>query len=303
MALGNLRAAALRGLQHVILGQLPERILRPLILLVLIVVFWVMFPARAIGPDVAMGLNVLAALVAFLTGAWLLRKLRPQELMARPVPEYRAGTWIKAALPLAFVAGMFLINSYTDIISLGIFMSPADVGVYRVVVAGAAMVVFALNALNMIFAPRMARLHALNEMEGLQRLATMSARMALLLAVPVLLLFVFLGKWILGSVFGAAFAGGYQALIILSVGQLANAGMGSVGMLLNMTGHERDTARALGVSAATNVVLNLVLIPLLGINGAASATAISMALWNVIMWRAVYYRLGIQSAAIRFDGG
>ena len=140
-------------------------------------------------------------------------------------------------------------------------------------------------------------------MEGLQRLATMSARMALLLAVPVLLLFVFLGKWILGSVFGAAFAGGYQALIILSVGQLANAGMGSVGMLLNMTGHERDTARAVGVSAATNVVLNLVLIPLLGINGAASATAISMALWNVIMWRAVYYRLGIQRAAIRFDGG
>lgn len=303
VALGNLRGAALSGLQHVILGQLPERILRPLIFLFLIAVFWIMFPAAALGADVAMGLNAFAALVAFLIGAWFLRNVRPEGLTARPVPEYRAGAWIKAVIPLAFVAGMFLLNSRADIICLGIFMSPADVGIYRVVVAGGAMVVFALNALNMIFAPRMARLHAMGEMEGLQRLATMSARMALLLAIPVLLLFVFFGKWILARVFGAPFADGYQALVILGIGQLANAGMGSVGTLLNMTGHERDTARAVGLSAAANIVLNLVLIPILGINGAALATTISMALWNIVMWRAVYYRLGIRSAAIRFDRG
>jgi O-antigen/teichoic acid export membrane protein len=68
-----------------------------------------------------------------------------------------------------------------------------------------------------------------------------------------------------------------------------------------MTRHERDTAKGLAVSAILNVVLNLLLVPLLGIIGAAMATALSLITWNVLLWWAVRQRLGINSLAFDFD--
>jgi len=76
-----------------------------------------------------------------------------------------------------------------------------------------------------------------------------------------------------------------------------NSAAGSVGMLLNMTRYERDTAKGLAVSAILNVVLNLLLIPLLGIIGAAIATAVSLITWKVLLWWVVRWRLGINSLA------
>jgi O-antigen/teichoic acid export membrane protein len=74
-----------------------------------------------------------------------------------------------------------------------------------------------------------------------------------------------------------------------------------VGILLNMTGHERTTAKGRFISTSLNVGLNLLLIPLFGISGAAVATAIALATWNILLWWAVRKQLGINSLA--FDIG
>jgi O-antigen/teichoic acid export membrane protein len=82
-------------------------------------------------------------------------------------------------------------------------------------------------------------------------------------------------------------------LVILCVGQLVNASIGSVGSLLNMTGHERDTMMSVIVGASVNVVLNLVLTPQFGPIGAAIATTVTLIVWNLIMWHKVSTRIGI----------
>ena len=64
-----------------------------------------------------------------------------------------------------------------------------------------------------------------------------------------------------------------------------------------MTGHERDTATGVGIAAAVNVTLNVLLIPLWGIEGAAIATAISLMTWNILLAVWVYRRLGIYTTA------
>ena len=99
-------------------------------------------------------------------------------------------------------------------------------------------------------------------------------------------------------VFGAAYGGSGAALGILAIGQLCDAAFGSVVFLLNMTGHERDTVRGLSIGVVVNALLNLALIPLFGINGAAAATALTLLIWNVLLWRAVRRRLGIDSTAL-----
>ena len=98
--------------------------------------------------------------------------------------------------------------------------------------------------------------------------------------------------------FGEPFAVAYLPLVILLCGQLVNAATGSAGPLLNMTGHERDTARGVAVGAGVSVVLNLLLVPPFGLYGTAAATAASLATWNILLWFAVRRRLGVDSSAV-----
>jgi O-antigen/teichoic acid export membrane protein len=347
IALGNLRGAALRGLRHVVAGLLPEQILRPGLLVLLLLAAVALFPTQPVTPAVAMALHALAAALAFAVGAALLALLRPRPLTRRPqlesallfialalypiqpltpahlalhglafaagaglvylfasrprtqrpCPEYAAQAWLISIVPLALTAGLQIINSQADILVLGLFRTSDDVGVYKVAAQAAMLIPFGLQAVNMVIMPYIARLHAEGDHPRLQRLVTQSARAILALALPLVLAFVFFGDAILAFAFGAEYARGHLALILLSLGQLVNAAMGSVGVLLNMTGHERDTLRGVAVAALANLILNFLLIPPFGLLGAAAATACTFVIWNFLLRRAVWQRIAIESMA------
>jgi O-antigen/teichoic acid export membrane protein len=93
--------------------------------------------------------------------------------------------------------------------------------------------------------------------------------------------------------FGEAFEAGATCLVWLAAGQAVNALCGPVMYLLNMTGHERPAQRIVWAAALVNLALNLWAIPRFGIAGAAVATALSMALWNVAAAVAVKRLLGL----------
>lgn len=297
VALGNLRGAALRGLHKIIQGQLPEFVIRPAILLLLLVIA-LLETGYELTPNRAMAFHVAAALIAFGVGAWMLYINRPPELKGRSSRiEYDSAEWIKSTLPLAFVAGMQMINKHADILILGIFTTGEQVGIYRVVVQGAILVAFGLTAINMVVAPRFARLYSEGDHERLQRLVTLSSRVILLITFVPSALLLFWGEHLLNLVFGAEYTQGYAALVILALGQIGNAAFGSVAFLLNMTGHERDAARGVAIAAILNVALNIACVPFFGMEGAALATALSMIVWNLLLWKMVKERLGVNSTA------
>lgn len=296
-ALGNLRGAALRGLRKVVLGQLPETVLRPAIFILLIIAAILILPEGALDPGKAMVLHVLAAAIAFGIGAWMLWRSKPSELAANPGSNYCSLQWLAAAFPLALIGGLQLVNHHADILMLGMFRSAEEVGIYRVVVAGATVVAFGLQAVTMVVSPYFARLYSQGRKDDLQRLVTLSARAILALSLPSALVLMAFGDVILGALFGGDYAGGATALSILAVGQLASAVMGSVVTLLNMTGHEQDALRATAVAAAVNILLNMILIPFYGIEGAAFASAVTLIIWNVQLHVAVRRRLGIETLA------
>lgn len=297
LGLNNLRMATLRGLGHVVTGQLPEMLFRPAIFILLLVVSAFLLPTN-LSPQWAMGCQVAATGASFLAGAWMLvRRLPLQFETATPVFETRV--WLKSALPFMALAAMQIVNQRTDIIMLGMFRPMAEVGIYQAVSHGAVMVSFVLLAVNMAMAPTIAGLYAQKDMERLQRIVTYSARAILAGTLPLVLVLVFGGRWLLSFFFGEAFGAGANALRILCVGQLFYASMGSVGVILHMTGYERDAAKSVFVSVFLNVVLNYILIPKFGINGAAAATALSLTIWYGLLAWLVLKRLGLQSSIFR----
>jgi len=298
MALTNVRGACLRGLRKVVQGQLPESIIRPALLLTFASI-WVVFlsPDDGLSAQQAMGFYVVAAVIAFGFGAWLLGRSRPAELSKKPTPVYAASAWRKAVVPLALITGLQLINTYADLIMLGIFWTDEEVGIYRAVFQLAFLVTFGLQAMNQVLQPHFARLHQLSEHEQLQRLVTTSARVILLLALPPVGVFVLFGGDVLAWVFGDPFRAGTLALAVLAFGQLINGAMGSVGMLLNMTGHERETVRGVALAAVANIVMNLLLVPPFGMAGAATASALTFVCWNFLLRNSVRKRLGLETLA------
>jgi len=290
----KLQEATVRGLRRVVAAQVPTLVLFPGLFLVFLVMgaTW-----DALSPPRAMSLYCAAAGLALVLAAAIVARSLPPGL-AGATPEYRAREWLSSMLPLSLLAGMQILNSNTDLFMLGVLSSSANVGEYRVAVSGANLVVFMLAAVNQVVAPHAARLHSAGDHVRLQRMVTVSARVVLLSSLPAALVFILFGRFILGFVFGPEYTAAYPALAILCVGQLVNATMGSVGILLNMSGHERDTVRGVAVGFAANVVLNAVLIPPFGIVGAATATASATVIWNLLLHRTVWKRLGIQSSAL-----
>jgi hypothetical protein len=100
------------------------------------------------------------------------------------------------------------------------------------------------------------------------------------------------------TLFGPTFSAGHTALVILVFGHLVRAGTGLVGDLLGLTGHQKLNAWVLALSAVLNVILNALLIPRYGIAGAAAATAVSMAFWNVGLWLLGRRKLGVDTSII-----
>jgi O-antigen/teichoic acid export membrane protein len=192
---------------------------------------------------------------------------------------------------------MFVINNRTDAIMLGIMQGNESVGLYNVANRGAMLISFILVAVNQSLAPSIAKLYAEGNLSKLQSIITKSSRTIIFGSLPIALILIIFGKWFL-LIFGSEFTAAYLTLVILSFGQLINATMGSVGLLLDMTGHERDTAVGVGTTAILNIILNALFIPIWGVNGAAIATAISTIAWNIILFFYVKKRLGITPSIV-----
>ena len=300
VALGNLRGAALRGLRHVVQGQLPEFILRPAFLIALVLSLHFGLSARALTASDAMMLHAVASLVAFAIGAWLLLRARPGELAAGPQSTARSSLWLKSALPLGLVEGMQLINQNFGLIALGIFVNAHEVGLFRVAQQGATFVSFALVAINMAVSPQFARLYAQGDIEKLRGLVKTSARISFLTALPLATILVLFGDPLLKLLFGAEFGASHFPLVILALGQLAYAFAGPAGYLLYMTGHERDVLWSVAISVVINVIVAAILVPELGALGAAISATCAFFVWNGLLAVRVFYRLGFDGTAFAF---
>ena len=68
---------------------------------------------------------------------------------------------------------------------------------------------------------------------------------------------------------------------ILLVCQVINVITGSVINLMTMTKYQKETLYVFSMSLVFNLVLNLVLIPIYGMEGAAWATGITTIVWNI----------------------
>ena len=292
VALLTQRSAALRGLQKIVRGQVPDVVLRPALHSLLL--FVVPMLGLTLGPELAMGLGVVsAAAVLVVAQAMLSRALPEQVRLASPQVDTR--NWWRAAVPMALSQGMFWLQGNLMVLMLGGMVAMAEVGVFRVASSVAIMVAMPVSLFNVVGMPLIARLHAAGDKVRLQRLLSLSSLGMLLGTAALALPFLIAGEPLLVLVFGSEFAASLPILLVLCVAILANAVFGLSANLLNMAGHPGDVTRASLLSVIVLATAAAVLIPWHGGMGAAYAQILASLAWNLPMWRKAKQRLGLDA--------
>lgn len=202
-----------------------------------------------------------------------------------------------SAKPLYITTSMGLLVQWTGVITVGVFLSVEDVALFSVAQRVSLLTSFVLVAVNFVVAPRLASAFAKRDNAQLKSIAILSNRLMILCSIPLLLLMMFYPEYIL-SFFGPEYIGASQILRILAIGQFVNVATGSVGYLLNMTGHEKDMMNVVFLSGPLVLILSGILIPLYGLTGAAIATSIALASQNLLAVYKVKQRLGFNTLNI-----
>lgn len=153
---------------------------------------------------------------------------------------------------------------------------------------------------NSLIQPSVAHLHAKGSLENLDVLLRGSAACVLFCALCGFAVLAIFGSPLMVLLYGENYAAAYSPLLIICLGQLVNVGVGSPGVLLAMTGHERAVLIAALSASLLGVVVTLMLGPIIGANGAATGIAVAVVIHNVMMWLLARVRVGIWTHASFF---
>ncbi|MFA5295043.1 MAG: flippase [Methanoregulaceae archaeon] len=187
----------------------------------------------------------------------------------------------------------FTIFATADTILIGYFLTNADVGIYRVAYQLTGIATLVCIAVNTALFPRISRWNTDNDLPAISSALPKAVTFSLLLAVPIVTGGILLGERLLYFLYGADFVAGTPALGVLLIMQIVSVFVTLQITCLNAMDRPKHSFAATSLAAAINIGLNIILIPLLGILGAALATLASLTLTAILSYVFLSRRLKI----------
>jgi O-antigen/teichoic acid export membrane protein len=260
----------------------PHYIFRPLALLLLIpLVSALGFPDNAVS---GMVLTLVTLLFATTLQTVLIQRRIRTEIPASP-PAYHFARWFPIALPILAGSICDLAVQNADVLLLAALRPSEETGIYYAAAKTAGLALFIHYAVGSAYAGRIAAANALGDGSAVKDLTSKAVRWTFIPSAAVILGILAVGYPVLAA-FGDHFTDAYPLMFILAVGILAKAATGPADTILNMLGHQRASAMSIGLAAVISVTLNLILIPLFSVTGAAIATSSALVAASLFNWLA-----------------
>jgi O-antigen/teichoic acid export membrane protein len=270
------------------LALMPFFIWRQLAVTVLVGACW-LFGAPT---DAVTAMAIAVAATYAVTIGQLLALNRRLKRKVPPGPKrYAMRTWYATSIPIFVVEGFYLLLTYVDILALEHFRSPDEVAVYYAAARLLAIVAFVYFAIAGATTHKFTQYHVAGDKERLRKFFVETERWTFWPSLAVCATILALGEPLL-SLFGASFTAGYGVMFILAVGMLARAAVGPAEGLLNMLGERRQCAIVYAIAFVINLALCVLLIPRIGIEGAAAATSTALVMESIMLYVVAKRRLG-----------
>jgi O-antigen/teichoic acid export membrane protein len=285
-ALSDSLLAATRGTGTMRPSALVEQLGRPALQLLLVLV------AVGVGSGTAFAWALPYVPAAVLAWIWLRRltaRLAPEEAgsvagapvgaereAGEPIGAFWRFTWPRAVTSVAQIALQRL-----DIILIAAIRGPAEAAVYTAATRFLVVGQLVGQAFTQAVQPMLAGALARRDLAAAQRLYRTGTCWLVLIAWPLYLSFALLAPAIM-QVFGSQYAGGASVVVLLTLVMLVATGCGMVDTVLNMAGRTTWNLANVLLALAVNVTVDLLLIPRLGIEGAAIGWAAAILTNNLL---------------------
>jgi O-antigen/teichoic acid export membrane protein len=222
----------------------------------------------------------LAAAASWLLAAAMLLRSRPSGHPTRPEEPVRRPL-LRFALPIAGMTFTGTALLWVDTLLLGAFRPATDVATYGIIVRLMAVGSVVLLTVIQIFGPFVTQLVARGDTSRLQETLRTATRWVALVAAPPLVLLAISGESVL-RIFRQPTGAGHVAMLVLAAAFLVDAFTGPIGHVLTMSGRSWLNLADNVAALVCNVVLNVLLIPVLGLVGAAISWAVVIVGVNVV---------------------
>jgi O-antigen/teichoic acid export membrane protein len=204
---------------------------------------------------------------------------------------YEVKTWFATSLPIFVAEAFYLLLTYVDILALEHLRSPDEVAVYYAGARLLAIVAFVYFAIAGATTHKFTEYHVAGDKKRLASFFAETIRWTFWPSLAACALILALGRPLL-ALFGAGFERGYGVMFILAVGMLARAAVGPAERLLNMLGERKQCVFIYAAAFAINLGLCVILIPRIGIEGAAVATSTALVVESIMLYFVAKRRLG-----------
>lgn len=273
MVIIRLHSAFLRGLSKSGLSVLFETSLREILFL------FIILSVLIFGWGLETGFQALCYLVMalFLSSlcAWMTSWCHVKNI---PILKSKADwaekkEWIKLSFPMMLIIFSQRLLRRSDIIILGLMMSPAIVGAYAIAAQFSEASSIGQKSVFAVFSPKAAALHKQGKKDELKSLFGKMQWIGII-SMAILCGFIISFAPAILNFFGEDYAIAYRSTLILLAGQFLNICFGPVGILMIMAGREKEAMRQTMTMALANIILNPIAIYFYGMEGAAIVTSV-----------------------------
>ncbi|MBI4344138.1 MAG: flippase [Euryarchaeota archaeon] len=197
--------------------------------------------------------------------------------------KHRAPSWgefrrvLVFSLPISATALAAFLLAYVDLFFLGLYRGMEEVGIYSAASPTSRILLAFSTALSAVLLPRLSELRSRGTQGEVRAEYTYSLKISILVLVPATLASILLSREIITLLFGPAYGPAARPFEILAVGT-AFMGIFTINSgALQGLGMPSLPMRLLLSTALLDVILNALLVPGYGLEGAAAASTLSFA--------------------------
>jgi len=226
--------------------------------------------------NVAFAYTITPVILLLVFGWIMIRKVFPEFIKSKFIIDTKLFKRIsKYSIYMVENSAAGLILLYTDTLSLTYFSNLKNVGLYSVAFPTARIVIFFPRAISGVLLPLTSELWVKGKKKILTAGVENLYKYSMIILLPLVLVVFSFSDLILAGLYGKDYILASTPMKILSIGMLF-----SVFLAININvfagiGKPQITSRIIYTAAAFNLVTNLILIPWIGINGAAIASTLS----------------------------
>jgi O-antigen/teichoic acid export membrane protein len=196
------------------------------------------------------------------------------------------GPCILECIPLTMVNGIASIKQNVVFLVVGYYLTPSDVGIYRIAERVGSAALFFRAAIEKILQPEISRRWQRGALASYSDRLRKVTEINMVFNIAIFLLFIVSGDVILRTAFGDQSLAALTPILILFAGHFVNTAFGFNGMVLSMTNHARKLASIISFTVTVLIVLLVVFTQIFGVAGAAIATAMYLAITGALLWMA-----------------